>query len=150
MSLREEFYRRTLSNLDGRRIYPSVTIHYPKNVELGSRVVLSRGVMISAPARVSLGDNALVGPYTVINSGDHRFSDPTRPIRGQGHDLSPVVIEADSWIGAHVVILRGVTVGRGAVVGAGSVVTRSIPAMSVAVGVPARVIGSRAARDGAD
>ena len=42
--------------------------------------------------------------------------------------------------GPRVIVLAGVTIGENAVIGAGSVVTRSIPARSVAVGNPARVI----------
>jgi maltose O-acetyltransferase len=52
----------------------------------------------------------------------------------------PVVIEDGCWIGGGVIILPGVTIGRGSVIGAGSVVTKSIPANSLAVGNPCRVI----------
>jgi acetyltransferase-like isoleucine patch superfamily enzyme len=44
-----------------------------------------------------------------------------------------------------VTVLRGVTVGRGCVVAANAVVTRDLPAYSVAVGVPARVVRDRIA-----
>ena len=44
------------------------------------------------------------------------------------------------WIGSNVVISAGVTVGKGSVIGAGSVVTKDIPPMSFAAGVPCRVI----------
>jgi acetyltransferase-like isoleucine patch superfamily enzyme len=54
-----------------------------------------------------------------------------------------VVIEDDVWIGLNAVILQGVTIGHGTIVGAGAVVNKSIPPWSVAVGVPARVIGRR-------
>jgi acetyltransferase-like isoleucine patch superfamily enzyme len=40
-------------------------------------------------------------------------------------------------------VLDGVTIGRGSVIGAGSVVTKDIPPYSIAVGVPAKVIGER-------
>ena len=51
----------------------------------------------------------------------------------------PIVIGDDCWIGGHVVILPGVTIGRGSTVAAGSVVTRDVPKFSVVVGAPARV-----------
>ena len=52
----------------------------------------------------------------------------------------PVVIGNDCWFGAGVTVCPGVTIGDGCVIGAGSVVTRDIPPMSFAAGVPCRVI----------
>jgi maltose O-acetyltransferase len=69
-----------------------------------------------------------------------------------GHDIhddfhrdkgSPVTIEDYVWIGHRAIIMPGVTIGRGAVVAAGAVVTKSIPAMSIVAGVPAKIIGQR-------
>jgi len=51
------------------------------------------------------------------------------------------------WIGAGVIILDGVTIGPHAVIGAGSVVTKDIPADSIAVGVPARVMRKRGEKE---
>ena len=52
----------------------------------------------------------------------------------------PVTIESGCWLGGGVIVLPGVTIGEGCVIGAGSVVTKNIPANSVAVGNPCRVI----------
>ena len=52
----------------------------------------------------------------------------------------PVVIRDGAFIGAHSIILKGVTVGEKSVVGAGSVVTRSIPDGEIWAGNPARFI----------
>jgi acetyltransferase-like isoleucine patch superfamily enzyme len=52
----------------------------------------------------------------------------------------PTVLEDNVWLGAGVIVLKGVRIGRGAVVGAGAVVTRDVPAGSVVAGVPARMI----------
>ncbi len=148
MARRAAFYSQTLAGRpEGLRIYPSVAIHYPGNVRLGDRVVLNRGVVISAPVAITVEAQALVGPYVVINSGDHRYDDPERAIRGQGHRTAPIRLGRGCWVGAHAVVLRGVTIGEGAVVGAGAVVTRDLPALSIAVGVPARVIAYRDHQD---
>lgn len=58
----------------------------------------------------------------------------------EGTKSAPVVIEDDVWVGAHCIILKGVTIGARSVIGAGSVVTKSIPADCVAAGNPCRVI----------
>ena len=55
----------------------------------------------------------------------------------------PVTIGNDVWIGDRVIILAGVEIGDGCIIGAGSVVTKSIPAYSIAAGVPCKVIRSR-------
>ena len=53
------------------------------------------------------------------------------------------IIEDDVWLGYGSIVLTGVTIGRGSIVAAGSVVARDIPPYSIAVGVPAKVIGQR-------
>jgi acetyltransferase-like isoleucine patch superfamily enzyme len=55
---------------------------------------------------------------------------------------APIVIKRGCWIGQNVVILPGVTIGELSIIGANSVVTRDVPARSIAVGAPARVIKS--------
>lgn len=52
----------------------------------------------------------------------------------------PVVISDDCWIGGHVVILPGVSIGKGCTVAAGSVVTTDVEDWSVVMGSPARVV----------
>ena len=51
-----------------------------------------------------------------------------------------VIIEDDAWLGACVIILKGITIGKGAIVGAGSVVTQNIPDYTIAAGNPARIV----------
>ena len=53
----------------------------------------------------------------------------------------PVTIEDNVWIGCHVVVLKGVTIGTGSLIAAGSVVTKDVPPYSIAGGIPAKVIG---------
>ncbi|MFF5011693.1 acyltransferase [Streptomyces sp. NPDC001165] len=144
LEMRSWFYSRTLQGCGELLcVFPDVTMHYPLNIRIGTEVFINRGVNITAPAPVTLGDHSLIGPYTVINSGNHRFSDAQRRIRDQGHDIAPITIGSDAWLGAHVTVLAGVRIGEGAVVGAGAVVTRDVPAHAVAVGVPARVVAHR-------
>lgn len=115
------------------------------NVSIGANVVIRPGTTLGGPidstACLSIGDDVLIAPNVYIVCDNHSFSDPTIPVSLQGNDKSAgVSIERGAWIGANVIILPGVTIGANAVIGAGSVVTKSIPARSVAVGNPARVI----------
>jgi acetyltransferase-like isoleucine patch superfamily enzyme len=76
-----------------------------------------------------------------VSDADHRFDDPELPVPYQGFTTKgPTRIGANVWCGANVVVTSGVTIGERCVIGANSVVTRDIPAFSIAVGAPARVI----------
>lgn len=105
-------------------------------VEAGDRVAINSFCRIFGHGSVQIGDDAQIGPGTLITTTDHDFR---ADLEASFH---PVVIGKRAWIGANVTILPGVTIGDYAVVGAGSVVNKSIPARAIAVGVPVRVIGS--------
>ena len=68
--------------------------------------------------------------------------DPECSVRygNQPLDSKPITIANNCWLGEKVVILQGVSIGEWSIIGAGSVVTKSIPAYSIAVGNPAKVI----------
>ena len=139
-AIRSYFYEKSLKKCDSSiYVLPQTIICFPYNVSIGHTVFINRGVYITARGDVSIGNNTMIGAYTVINSGSHIFKDITVPIRDQGHTIAPIVIEDDVWIGTHVVITPGVVIGKGAVIGAGSIVTKSIPAYAVAAGCPATV-----------
>lgn len=144
MQKRIAFYESTLPKCGGKlRVYPGVVIYYPRNVTLGNNVLLNRGVYIVAPVAIKISDSVLIGPYTVLNSGSHLFADRSRTIRGQGHRYAPIEIEDDVWVGSHVTILPGVTIGKGAVIAAGAVVTKAVEPYTVVAGVPARLLKYR-------
>ena len=98
---------------------------------------------------LSLGDRTDIGAFTYINAkngvtiedrvqiGSHCSVYSVSTIDGKE---GPVVLKKNCRIGAHSVIMPGVTVGENAVVGAMSFVNRDIPADSLAFGVPARVV----------
>ena len=75
------------------------------------------------------------GKYTVENQSTPTIPPDKRELYG-----SPINIGNNVWIGENVCVLAGVTIGNGAIIGANSVVTKDIPANSICVGAPARVI----------
>lgn len=98
---------------------------------------------IDAYGDFEIGRYSAIGPHSVIMTYNHLFEDASIPIRFQDLELKKVKIGEGVWLGAHVVVLPGVTIGDGSVVGAGAVVTKDIPPYSVAVGNPAKVIRKR-------
>jgi acetyltransferase-like isoleucine patch superfamily enzyme len=54
-----------------------------------------------------------------------------------------ITIGNDVWVGAEVLIARGVTIGDGAVIAARSVVTKDVPPCAIVAGVPAKVVRYR-------
>ncbi len=138
------FYYKTLLKCgESLYVHPHVAIYFPQNVELGDNVYFNRGVFITARENVKIGSNVLIGPYTVINSGNHSYKDPSKLIRSQGHKAFPIIIENDVWVGAQSTILPGVTIGEGAIVAAGAVVTKNVEPYTLVAGVPARVVKRR-------
>jgi acetyltransferase-like isoleucine patch superfamily enzyme len=92
---------------------------------------------------IELGARVLIAANTAFYTHNHGIT-PGEPIIYQPlASKGPIVVGDDAWIGTGVVVLGGVTIGPGAVIGAGSVVTKSVPANAIAVGVPARVVGTR-------
>ena len=110
---------------------------------VGDKSVLARDVSVNCFLDVEIGDSALIADSVYISDFDHRFDDLTLAIKDQGIVKSRVRIERDVWLGTKTTVCRGVVIGEGTVVGANAVVTNDLPAFSVAVGAPARVIKDR-------
>ena len=100
------------------------------------------GTCIHAYKSVTIGKNCLIAANTqIIDGNGHELSFENVANRIKTvDDARPVVIEDNVWIGTSVIILPGVTIGAGSVIAAGSIVNKSIPAMVIAGGNPARVI----------
>jgi len=139
-----------------------------KGIMIGNDVMLARGTILGCKngdirigdnvgvgaysvfhsvgrSGISVGSNAVMGIYTYLAGGSQYNTKRTDiPITEQGSDLKGGVrIEDNVWLGARVTVLDGVTIGRDAIVGSGAVVTKDVPPFAIAVGVPAKVVGSR-------
>jgi acetyltransferase-like isoleucine patch superfamily enzyme len=113
------------------------------SIELGHDVFIGPHAVIYGHGGVSIGDETLVAMHCCIMSSEHSVPDETNVVRRLPDIFLPTTIGRGVWLGAGAKILGGVTIGEGSVVGAGAVVTRDLPPFSIAVGVPARVVGSR-------
>jgi acetyltransferase-like isoleucine patch superfamily enzyme len=89
---------------------------------------------------IAIGDDVYLAPLVQLLAVNHIYHDTSRPISHQGITAQGIVVEDGAWIGGGAIVLDNVRIGRNAVVGAGAVVTRDVPAYSVVVGNPARVV----------
>ena len=122
-----------------------VLIHSEGRLVIGDGVYINRDTVIVALGGIEIGDHSRTGERVSIRDHDHRFDREELLIKDQGYSVSPIKIGRDCWIGCNAVILKGVSIGDQTIIGAASVVTKDVPARSLAVGVPARVIRSRPA-----
>ena len=110
-------------------------------LRLGNDVVLGRHVTISAAESVILEDSVAIGAFSSIYDSDHvvgaRGNVVWHPTR-----TAPVRIGQGTWVAERVAVLRGTNIGSHCIIGANSVVKGTIPDHSIAVGVPAEVVGS--------
>lgn len=144
MVLRSFFYRTLFADSSGHvYLYPRVHIIFSHRIRVGRRVAINVGCYLDGRGGITIGDCVLMGPNCVINSCDHGFSRTDVPIFEQPVEFAETIIEDDVWLGANVVVNKGVRIGRGCVIAAGAVVTKDVPPYSVAGGVPCRVIRSR-------
>ena len=111
---------------------------YGKQIRVGKRFFANFCLTVLDEALVTFGDDCFVGPNVSIYTACHSTNPVERNTRQEW--AKPVTIGNNVWIGGSVTILAGVTIGDNCTIGAGSVVTRDIPANSVAVGNPARVV----------
>jgi acetyltransferase-like isoleucine patch superfamily enzyme len=117
-----------------------------RGLEYAGRIIIGDGTSIqpyahiAAACEMTIGRDVLIGSHVFISDHDHQFHDVTTPIGDQPLLVRPVCIEDRVWLGEHVAVLKGVTIGHHAVIGANSVVTRDIPPYAIAVGAPARVV----------
>ena len=111
--------------LTGIEIHPQATIGKNLFIDHGTGVVVGQTAVIGDDVTIYHG----VTLGGIGSSGD---------VNGKRHPT----IEKGVMIGAGAQVLGDITIGEGAKIGANSVVTIDVPAHSVALGIPARIVGS--------
>ena len=119
-------------------IRPPLRVDYGHNITIGDGSWINYGLTVLDVAPVVIGADVLIGPNCSLYTAIH----PTEPgpRRAKWESAAPITLEDNVWLGGSVVVCPGVTIGENSIIGAGAVVTRSVPANSIAVGNPARVI----------
>jgi serine acetyltransferase len=109
-------------------------------VSIGRKCVIGRGSHIIGHWSIELGDEIQTGPYVYITDQNHSYEAIDEPVGWQHPTEAAVKIGSGSWLGAHVVILPGTTLGKNTTVAAGAVVRGEFPDHVVLGGVPAKVL----------
>ena len=111
---------------------------YGYNIEVGENFYINHNCVILDCAKVTFGDNVLIGPNCSFYTPIHPMDAKTRNTFIERAE--PITVGNNVWFGGNVIVLPGVTIGDNAVIGAGSVVVKDIPANMLAVGNPCKPI----------
>ena len=110
-------------------------------IRIGDGVGIRPYVTISAAESIVIEDDVVISAFSSVIDSDHSIG-PHPNLLSNPLKSAPVRIGRGSWIGERVAVLRGSNIGEYSVIGANSVVKGEIPPHSVAVGAPARVVGT--------
>ncbi len=120
---------------------------YGQNIRIGADCFVNANCVFLDCNRITIGDGVLIGPAVQLYTPTHPLRAADRIRQDDGADrphyvteAHPIAIGNQCWIGGGTIIMPGVTIGARTTIGAGSVVTKSIPADSLALGNPCRVV----------
>jgi len=137
---RRGFYMFTLRRFSANAHIDFGSYFSKSGAAVGDRVWIGGNSVVGY---ATIGDDSVIGSRVSVISGkrQHNFADPRRKILDGTGEYSCVTIGENVFVGEQSLVMADV--GSKSIVGAGSVVVKAIPAFSVAVGNPARVIKSR-------
>lgn len=111
-------------------------------ITIGDGVGIRPYCTISAAEGIVIEDNVVISSFSTITDSDHTWESGHENVIWSPTVASPIRIGRGTWIGERSAILRGAQIGKFCKIGANSVVKGEIPDYSVAVGAPAKVVGS--------
>jgi len=121
------------------------TIIYCKNgnITIEDDANISSNCQILSANSISVGHDTVIGAFSyLLSGGEYDYTDTEHTFAQQSgmNTKGELTIGADCWLSARVTVLDAASIGQRCVIGAGAVVVEPIPAKSLAVGVPAKVI----------
>ena len=119
-------------------IKPPLHVDYGTFITVGARTFINYNFTALDVAPITIGEDCQIGPNVQLLTPTHPVE--PQPRRDRLEAAKPITIGHNVWLGGGAIVLPGVTIGDNSVIGAGAVVTRDVPANSVAVGNPARVV----------
>lgn len=111
-------------------------------LRIGNRVGVRPWCTLSAATSIVLEDDVILSACVSVVDSEHTFRGDNPNTLYNPLDVAPVRIGRGTLVGANAVVLAGSDIGEHCIIGAGSVVRGAIPDYSIAVGAPARVVGS--------
>jgi acetyltransferase-like isoleucine patch superfamily enzyme len=117
-------------------------------LRIGERVGIRPYCSLSAAGGIELEDDVVLSAYSTVIDSDHTYEHGYPNIMHNPLEIAHVRVGRGTWIGERVAVLKGADIGECCIIGANSVVRGTIPPHSVAVGVPARVVGEVEGVDG--
>lgn len=118
---------------------------YGYNITVGDHFYANTNCTILDCAKVTIGNNVLIGPNVSFYTPNHAIDADERKV---GYEKSlPITVGDNVWISGSVTIVPGVTIGDNTIIGAGSVITKDIPDNVIAAGVPCKVIRTITEKD---
>lgn len=129
----------------GNQVRFNASWHKPIYISLSSseaKLTIENNVRINYGTEISLLKEIFIGAYSMISIDCLIYDTDWHRIDGLDGEIpvQPTRIGRGVWLGARVVVLKGVTIGDNTVVSANSLVTKDLPANVLAGGCPAKVI----------
>lgn len=115
-----------------------IFVDYGTFITVGARTFINYNLTALDVASITIGEDCQIGPNVQLLTPTHPVE--PQPRRDRLEAAQPITIGDNVWLGGGAIVLPGVSIGDNSVIGAGAVVTKDIPANSLAVGNPARVI----------
>lgn len=128
----------------GKIVIASARVCDEPTLTIGDGVIIGHEVRFSVNREIQIDEEVFIAARATIADNDGHPLDPARRVRHEppaASEIKPVRIGRRAWIANGANIRKGVTIGEAAVIGASSMVLRDVPAYSIALGAPARVVG---------